>query len=248
MQSNLIPYLIVPGAARLLDFLKQAFDAEEQIRVPAANGGILHAAIQAGDSIVEVADETEQHAASPTALHLYVSDVDSTYRKALEAGAASQYAPIDQAYGDREAAVRDPTGNFWCVATRGSGGPVPNGLHSVTPFLFTRGADRFIAFLQLAFGAEAVACVIGEDGAVRHCQMRLGNAMLELSEARGEYQPMPAVLHFYVPDADAAYHAAMTAGATSLSEPADMPYGERSGAVRDAWDNRWYLATKFVAS
>src|SRR5439155_501428 len=75
-----------------------------------------------------------------TGLHLYVPDADQVYRAALEAGADSLRAPVDQPYGDREASVRDVAGNHWYIATHQTGGHVPAGLGTVTPYLHPRGA------------------------------------------------------------------------------------------------------------
>jgi uncharacterized glyoxalase superfamily protein PhnB len=73
--------------------------------------------------------------------------------------------------------------------------------------------------------------------------MRIGNATLEIDEARGEYQPKPCHLHVYVPDADGMYAQALRAGATSVEPPADKPYRDRSAAVKDPFGNTWYLNT-----
>jgi PhnB protein len=73
--------------------------------------------------------------------------------------------------------------------------------------------------------------------------VKIGDAMIEMSEAHGRWQPMPASIHLYVPDADALYARALEAGATSILPVTDQPYGERSGGVKDPWGNRWWIAT-----
>lgn len=115
---SVAPYLVVEGAARLLDFVKRAFDAEETMRLAAPQGRIGHAEIRIGDSAVMIADVPAGSAPMPATIHLYVADADATYRRALDAGATSLHPPTDQFYGDRNAGVIDPAGNRWWIATR----------------------------------------------------------------------------------------------------------------------------------
>jgi len=179
----------------------------------------------------------------PTALHLYVEDADAVYRQALQAGAVSTEEPLDQPYGDREAGVKDASGNEWYIATHQGARHVPEGLRTVTPFLHPRGADRQIEFLKRAFGAEEAGCHRSPEGTVVHAVVKIGNSAVELGEAHGEYQPLPTVFYVHVPDADAAYRQAIEAGATSVSAPADLPYGARVGTITDPGGNTWYLAS-----
>lgn len=111
------PYLVVEGAATVLDFVKEAFGAEEKFRMDMPNGKIGHAETKIGDSIVMMGDAGEEHPAMPAMIHLYVDDCDATYESALAAGATSEREPTDQFYGDRSAGVRDSTGNLWWIAT-----------------------------------------------------------------------------------------------------------------------------------
>jgi len=109
------PYLCVDGAAGLLDFVKQAFDAVEIERIPRPDGKIAHAEVRIGDSVVMIGDAPDER--MPTAIYLYVRDTDATYSRALEAGATSVMEPADQFYGDRNAGVKDACGNLWWIAT-----------------------------------------------------------------------------------------------------------------------------------
>ena len=111
------PYLIVQGAARLIDFLKQAFGAQEKERVAQPDGSIMHAEVTIGDSIIMMADASERFAAMPCCIHLYLEDVDAAYKRAIEAGATSVMEPANQFYGDRSGGVKDSTGNMWWIAT-----------------------------------------------------------------------------------------------------------------------------------
>jgi uncharacterized glyoxalase superfamily protein PhnB len=235
-------YLAVRPAVELIEFVARAFGAEELVRT-AGSGGGLHAEVRIGDTKVMIGGgDAWGGTPTPTGLHLYVPDADQVYRRAVEAGGESLYAPVDQPYGDREAGVRDVAGNHWYIATHGGGSHVPAGLGTVTPFLHPRGAPALIEFLKEAFAAEEMATHRGPEGAIAHAVIRVGGSVIEMGEAHGEWGPMPTMFYVYVDDVDAWYRRALAAGATSLEEPALQPYGERRGAVRDAFDNQWYLA------
>ena len=111
------PYIVVSGAAGLIDFTKQAFDAHERSRKTNPDGTVMHAEVQIGDSVLMIADASDAFAAMPAMIHLYVADVDAAYKSALGAGAESMRKPADQPYGDRSAGVKDTWGNQWWVAT-----------------------------------------------------------------------------------------------------------------------------------
>jgi uncharacterized glyoxalase superfamily protein PhnB len=115
--SSVIPYLIVNGAGRLLDFVKGAFGAQEMDCMKDPSGRIRHGEVRIGDSVIMLADASEQWPAMPAAIHVYVNDVDACYRRALAAGARSLSEPTDQFYGDRSAGVLDLTGNKWFIST-----------------------------------------------------------------------------------------------------------------------------------
>jgi uncharacterized glyoxalase superfamily protein PhnB len=114
---SITPYLVVDGAARLIDFLDQAFNAEEIERFAAPGNRIGHAELRIGDSLVMLGDAHGEHRATQAMLYLYVDDVDATYHTALSAGAESVQAPMDHFYGDRSGGVKDPCGNLWYIAT-----------------------------------------------------------------------------------------------------------------------------------
>lgn len=110
------PYLIVRGAAELIDFLEQAFGATELLRAPTP-GGRIHAEVRIGDSMVMLGDASAEWEPMPGSIHLYVDDADAAYGSALQAGASSLMEPADQDYGDRMGGVKDPFGNVWWIAT-----------------------------------------------------------------------------------------------------------------------------------
>lgn len=112
----------VADAAGMLDFLTAAFGAIELFRMKAPDGSIKHAEAKIDDSVVMLGERASVVACST---HVYVPDVDDTYRRALDAGAASVAGPRDLPYGHRSAAFRDPQGNLWWVGTHISGPSVP---------------------------------------------------------------------------------------------------------------------------
>src|SRR5215475_14436207 len=106
---SVTPYLTVRKAPELVDFVKQAFGAEEIFRTLGSAGG-LHCEVKIGESMVMIGGG-EGISEWPTAIHLYVADVDATYQRALDAGATSLAAPMDEQYFDRSAAVQGRTGS-----------------------------------------------------------------------------------------------------------------------------------------
>ena len=238
------PYLVVPGVARLIDFLKETFDAEETIRAARQDGSISHAGVRIGDSMVEMGEATGDWKAMPAGLHLYVKNADEIYHQAVKAGATPLYGPQDMDYGDREGGITDPSGNQWYIATHQAGPHfTPEGLRSVTPGISVKGAAEFLTFLVKAFAAQIVFKKEAANRAVGHAKVRIQDSVIECSEAHGAWGPRPVTLHLYVPDVDAIYKDAIAAGGKSLSEPKDQFYGERNGGVVDAWGNHWYIAT-----
>jgi len=115
------PFLHPRGAAQLIDFLKEAFGAEEQSRAESSDGVIHHATVKIGDSMVEMGEAHGPWQPMPMTFYLYVDDVDAWYRRAIDAGAASRAEPADQPYGDRVGGVADPFDNVWYL-----GSPIKN--------------------------------------------------------------------------------------------------------------------------
>ena len=241
--NNIAPYIVVNGAAKLIEFLKAAFQGTERLRVPRPDGAVMHAEMGIGNSVIELAEASEQHPPRPTTVHLYVDDADAAYERALQAGATSIYPVDDQFWGDRQGCAKDEFGNVWYIAKAKGWDPSPDRMPSVQPYLHLRGAEKMIPFAEAAFHAEALGVTKSPEGKILHATIRIGPATFEIDEAEGQFQPMPSYLHVYVPDADACYAAATRAGATSVEAPATKPYGERSAAVKDAFDNVWFMAT-----
>jgi uncharacterized glyoxalase superfamily protein PhnB len=243
---TITPYMIAADGPALLEFAKQAFGAEEMFRGIGSAGGI-HGEVKIGDSMLMMGGGIpgkEFHAIpSAIALHIYVKDTDAVYREALAAGATSIGEPKDQEYGERSAAVKDLAGNYWYIATHKGPRYVPEGLNDVNVYMHPLRAEPVINFLKRAFGAQELAKYASPDGVVQHAEVRVGTSVLEMGEAHGPYQPMSSVFYAYVPDVDAIYRRALQAGASSISEPADQPYGDRNAGVKDPFGNTWYIAT-----
>jgi PhnB protein len=120
--------------------------------------------------------------------------------------------------------------------------PIPDGYHSVTPELNVKGAAKLIDFMKQAFGAEEVMRMPGPDGALMHAEVKIGDSIVMTSDAVRE-APMPGSVFLYVNDVDGVYKRAIQAGATSLMEPTDMFWGDRFASVKDAFGNKWGMAT-----
>lgn len=121
--------------------------------------------------------------------------------------------------------------------------PIPDGYHSVTPYLIVDGAARLIGFIEQAFGGSVFER-LDQDGRVRHAEMRVGDSVLMLSDCCEGWPAMPAAFYLYVEDCDATYRRALSAGASSTMEPADQFYGDRNGGVIDPFGNQWWIATR----
>ena len=241
-------YPRVADAPALVGFLTRAFGAVETFRARSDRG--VHVELRIGDSMLRVGGGASDIAAhvepAPTAFHVYVPDVDAAYARAVEAGAESIGEPRDMEYGERSAGVKDPSGNVWYIATAKGPSFLPTGAQTLMVYLHPRRAEPVIAFMQRAFGATGVEKFASPDGVIHHAHLRIGDATIEMGEASGPYQPMPARFYLYVEHVDATYWKALEAGATSTSEPANQPYGERMGGVKDPFGNQWFIASRIA--
>ena len=104
---------------------------------------------------------------------------------------------------------------------------IPDGYHTVTPYLLVDDVDKEIKFLTEAFGASVNHHMKGPDGAGQHAEVKIEGSPVMMGKAREECKAMPCMIYLYVPDADATYNQALQTGATSLQEPQDMFYGDR---------------------
>lgn len=117
LEHTLTTFIRVRGAAKFIDFVRQAFGAEVVMRADGPEGQVRHSIIRMVDTVVAASDSPAEEMPSPLQLYLYVPDVDASYDRAVRAGAQPTYPPTNQAYGDRGAGVTDEWGNFWYMAT-----------------------------------------------------------------------------------------------------------------------------------
>jgi PhnB protein len=132
--------------------------------------------------------------------------------------------------------------------------PVPEGYHTVTPYLIVRDAKRALEFYKKAFGAETRLSMPNPDGRVQHAEIRIGDSMIFLSDEFPEMTPqvkapesvggvVTGTIFMYVPDVDAAVKRAVGAGAKVTMPVADMFWGDRFGKVADPFGHHWGIAT-----
>lgn len=121
---------------------------------------------------------------------------------------------------------------------------VPEGYHTVAPYIVASGVEKIIDFAKQVFDAKEVFVSRRPDGSVMHAEIKIGDSIVMLGDG-GDTKKFPAMLHLYLEDVDAVYQRALQAGATSMREPTDQPYGDRSGGVEDAFGNQWWISTHF---
>jgi PhnB protein len=206
---------------------------------------------------------------TPISIELDLPDVDAFVEHAVSEGATVVRPVMDEFYGRRQGTLVDPFGYVWGVATvkeemsleemhrrfeammASEAGkpkiqPVPKGYRTLTPYPVAQDAAALIEFVSSAFGAEEIFRTIGGQGGI-HAEVRIGDSMMMIGGGgrglswRGESIPM--AFHMYVPDCDTTFARALEAGGTSIGEPVDQPYGERSGSIKDPAGNFWYIAT-----
>jgi PhnB protein len=120
---------------------------------------------------------------------------------------------------------------------------IPDGYHTVTPYMTLDEPAIEIQYLQSAFNAQIKYEMKDDKGSVRHAEVQIGDSVLMLGQARDEWKSRPITFYLYVPDVDAVYKSAVSAGGKSLREPTNQFYGDRSGGVEDPQGNHWWIAT-----
>ena len=122
---------------------------------------------------------------------------------------------------------------------------VPDGFHTITPYLVVDGADELIAFIEKGLGGKQIFMMRTDDNKVSHATMKIGDSMIMISDlTQNMMKPEIAMLYLYVDDPDAIYKSAIAAKAESVQPMKDQFYGDRSGAVKDRWGNTWWIAAQ----
>jgi len=123
---------------------------------------------------------------------------------------------------------------------------VPEGMHTVTPYLVVDDAHGLIRFIEQAFGGKTTAIMKTDDGTkVMHANVEVGDSAIMVTDSNETYKAGACRLYLYVEDVDKVYQQALQANGSSLREPTDEFYGDRSCGVKDSWGNEWWIATHF---
>jgi PhnB protein len=123
--------------------------------------------------------------------------------------------------------------------------PIPDGYHAVTPFVIVSDSIQFTQFMKEAFGAEELfPPVKNEDGSVGHAEVRIGDSVVMMFDAKADWPPTPGFLRLYVEDCNATYQQALKAGASSVTRPTHVPWGDMVARVRDPLGNLWWIQTR----
>jgi len=127
---------------------------------------------------------------------------------------------------------------------------IPEGYHSIQPYLMFTSCTEAITFLGKAFGAKEKLCMKDDKGRIGHAEVVIGDSVIMMADEHPEIQAFgaqhyggsPVSLMLYVDDCDTTYEAALAAGATSLREPTDQPYGDRMAGILDPFGYKWWIA------
>lgn len=121
--------------------------------------------------------------------------------------------------------------------------PVPDGYHTVTPYLVVADVRKLLDFVTKAFDAEVKFQMPHPSGGIAHAEFRIGNSMIMCGMSSDQHPPLPAMLYLYVNDVDAVFAKAVAAGGEVVMPVTNQFYGDRSGGVKDANGIQWWMAT-----
>ena len=120
--------------------------------------------------------------------------------------------------------------------------PIPDGYHTVTPYLVVESPEKVIEFVTKAFGAQAIE-QMRDDKGITHAEVRIGDSVIMMGRTNDNTPAMPCMLYLYMENVDEVFQAAVDAGGTAVVPPMDMFYGDRSGGVSGPCGNQWWIAT-----
>lgn len=116
--NSVSPYLVVDGANGTIEFLKKVFGADELRRYSSTDGRVMHAEVRIDDTVVMIADGGDGWPSIAAHVHIYVKDVDATYKLALESGAISVQEPVKKEDEDKRGGIKDAGGTTWWIGTK----------------------------------------------------------------------------------------------------------------------------------
>ncbi|TMR98304.1 VOC family protein [Nonomuraea basaltis] len=121
--------------------------------------------------------------------------------------------------------------------------PIPEGYTTVTPWLISHDTAGLIDYIKSAFDAVELGRMTDDEGRISHAEVRIGNAVVMLFDAKPGWPATPGFLRLYVPDAGATHRRAVEAGGTSVTEVTHLFFGDMVGRVRDPFGNLWWIQT-----
>jgi len=190
-------------------------------------------------------DGTEPKAGGWNRIQISVKDLEALYKELKNKGLEFRNE-IVEGKGGKQVLLKDPSGNLIELfeSTRAKDvHHIPDGYHSITPFIATDSPKELIDFIKSAFNGEIEYMMKSDDGIIRHSTVKIGNSLIMISNGTDLYEPTPLMLHLFVKDVDKIYKQALENGAKSLQEPHDEFYGDRRSGVMDKWNNKWWIAT-----
>jgi PhnB protein len=232
------PYITVANGDRLIEFLRETFGAKELER-DSESQGTYPTEVRIGDfTLVVDRSAAAETGAGLSALKVYVANCDIAYKAALSAGAMSLAAPATQAYGERSCIVRDEFGNVFGIASRITASPGKKE-SMVLPCLFPPKGRPYLDFLKSTFGAEETE-FFESRGHLVHAAFHIGDTEFEMADLPRGWKREASAYIINVPDVNATWERAMSAGATSVRWPAHRPNGGREAALQDQAGYIWY--------
>ena len=119
----------------------------------------------------------------------------------------------------------------------------PSGHNAVSPYLLIGNVNAMLRFLSATFSSVELYKMELPDGTIKHAEIKIDDSVIMMGERPAQQDAVHCSTHVYVKDVDACYRNAISAGATSIAEPKDQPYGDRSAGVKDSEGNIWWLGT-----
>lgn len=239
------PVFLYRDCAAAIAWLIRAYGFEQHELHQAPDGTVVHAELRFGDAGIGLSAAGPADADNPwsmvrSGIYVSLAEVDAVHDRARAAGAQIAQPIRDTNYGSREFSARDPGGHLWSFGTYGmtAKGAAP----SLFVTLLYNDGRASIDWLTRAFGFEKILEVPGENGAIDHAELRLGDGILMASStpaSTGHWGAERQCTCVYTPDPDAHFARAQAAGAAIIQTPHDTPYGARSYYSRDPEGFLW---------